>query len=298
VDVGIALPSFGLSFGTMDPQWMAGEIEGRGFHSIWLGDHIALPHQVNSKYPMTADGRFPYSGVHGAYESLTTLSFVAGVTTRCKLGIGVCVVPLREPLLLTKQVATIASLSGGRLLFGAGAGWLKEEYEAIGASWENRGSRVDDIVSLLRESWTGKLTAHDVEIDTHPTPPGGDIPIYIGGMSPRAQRRALEHGAGWYAATPPLSDRVGDELINTITAYKQRAETYRDGPRRRDEGEVAVNVPVRSRLLESTHAQPVLATELGRLGAARVDMVVISFDWRDAETARRRLDVIGAAAIH
>lgn len=139
------MPLFGGE--TSDPEYvarMARGIEERGFHSVWVPDHIVIPKEIKSAYPYMDDGSFPVDPSLLGLEPFALLSFMAAHTKKLRLGTGVIVLPQRNPALVAKQASDLDVLSGGRFDFGIGVGWLAEEFTAIGESFERRGARSDD----------------------------------------------------------------------------------------------------------------------------------------------------------
>jgi probable F420-dependent oxidoreductase len=142
------------------------------------------------------------------YELLTTLAYVSGIAPGMQLGTAVTLLPLRNALLVARQVATVDQLCGGKFLFGVGVGWLKEEADAMGMPWKGRGKRTDEDIALMRALWTaeGDLVEfhgefHDVPlIDPEPRPVQRPVPILIGGHTDIAIDRAARLGDGWIAA--------------------------------------------------------------------------------------------------
>jgi len=155
-----------------------------GIDDLWVADHIAIP-------PDDAEG----SG--GRYlDPLATLAFLAAATTRISLGTGVLVLPYRPPLATAKWIATIQELSGGRLLLGVGAGWMQAEFRAVGVDLRRRGAVTDETLAFLRRCFAGDV----VEANGQPflfLPRPARPPIFVGGASPHALRRAVEYGDGW-----------------------------------------------------------------------------------------------------
>lgn len=184
-----------------------------GFGSLWGVDHVVMPQHVESKYDLP---RTPASIAEDAvsellspnFELMTTLAFVAGITERIKLASGVAVLTIRNAVLLARQLATIDRYSGGRVLFGVGIGWMKEEADAMSMPWDRRGARADDSLSLLRAIWTAPgdhVEFHgefwDIPpMDPEPRPVQQPIPILVGGHSPAAIDRSVRLGDGWIAA--------------------------------------------------------------------------------------------------
>src|SRR5207302_1351628 len=188
---GVALPQYGPA--TAEGLTTAArQAEDLGFDDVWVADHIAVP--VGAPYPPSF-----------LLEALATLSFAAAVTTRIGLGTSVLVLPLRQPVVAAKQVATLDVLSGGRLTLGLGAGWLREEFEACNVEYRKRGDLMDEAIAVLRACWASAPTSFTgptvsfTDMKVQPLP-GRHIPMWIGGVSERALRRAVEHGDGWTGA--------------------------------------------------------------------------------------------------
>jgi probable F420-dependent oxidoreductase len=197
---GVILPNFSR-LGTREANvQIAQEAEALGYDSIWTTDHVMVPHENPE----------PYGHV---LESIVMLSYLAPLTSRVKLGTSIIVLPQREPVLAAKQLATLDDLSGGRLIVGLGIGWNQKEYGFLGASFHNRGRRMDEYIRVLKELWTSAEPAFDGEFvkfgDCFFSPrspqPGGP-PILIGGFSEAAFRRAATLGDGWHATAPSVED--------------------------------------------------------------------------------------------
>jgi probable F420-dependent oxidoreductase len=182
------------------------EAEDRGFESIWVAEHVVLFDDYSSRYPYAADGRFPAGGDAGLLEPLTALTYLAAVTDRIRLGTGICLVPQRNPVYTAKQVVDLDCLSGGRVDFGVGVGWLREEFEALGVPFALRGARTDEYLQVMRALWTDEVSSFEGEHYTlpacrmYPKPvQQPHPPIHVGGESAAAMRRAARHGDGWYS---------------------------------------------------------------------------------------------------
>lgn len=173
--LGVNVPNFGP--GT-DPgvlrDW-AQTVEGLGFDLLMVSDHIAVTPDVAEQYPA------PF------YEPFTTLSWLAGVTDRIHLGTTVVIVAYRHPLLLARMAANLHQLSGGRLVLGVGAGWARQEFEALGVAFERRGRLTDEHLAAVRAAW------ENVADYGH-----GPIPIWVGGNSDAGLRRAVRLGDAWH----------------------------------------------------------------------------------------------------
>lgn len=203
--VGVHLPPqppAGLRF-----DEMARLVEGSGFDSLWLSDHCVLVEGATSRYPFSEDGRFFQSPDSDWFDWVVTLAFLAAHTSRVRLGVSVAIVPLRQPLVLAKQIATLDQLADGRITLGAGTGWLAEEFAALQIPFRDRGSRLDDALGLIRAAWTGTPPGGDYGLYTlpagvrcHPTPKQSRVPVLIGGAGSRALARIVRIGDGWAIA--------------------------------------------------------------------------------------------------
>jgi len=206
--------------------------EKMGFASVVIADHIVFPVSFTSAYPYSVDGGFPGAG--DALEQLALMSFVAGVSERIRLVTSVMILPHRNPLTTAKMLATIDVLSKGRVTVGVGVGWLREEFEALGAPpFESRGRASNEYLEIFKKCWTEDPVSHHGEFYAfeslrcvpHPvqTP---HPPIWIGGHSKAALRRTAKYGDGWHpvgatAATPlPPDEFAGllDELRHLTEA--------------------------------------------------------------------------------
>ena len=177
-----------------------------GFDWVLTGDHIVVPNSIDSTYPYTEGGEFPGSASGVAMEQLTVLSFLAGQTERIKLVTSVLIVPHRNPLVAAKALATLDVLSKGRLVVGVGAGWMREEFEALDLPpFEERGAVTDEYIRAFKELWSsdnptfeGKYCRFS-DITFLPKPvQQPHPPIWVGGESRPAIRRAAQQGDAWY----------------------------------------------------------------------------------------------------
>ncbi len=190
------------------PEMMAatGRVaEERGFHSIWAAEHVLLFEDYAPRYPYSADGRVP-GGTVGLLDPFTALGWVAAHTSRIRLGTGICLVPQRNPVYTAKNVADLDYLSGGRVDFGVGIGWLREEFEALGVPFAGRAARTCDYIRLMQSLWCDEAPQYTGEFHTLPECSFGPRPvqqphppIIFGGHSEPALRRVAELGQGWYA---------------------------------------------------------------------------------------------------
>jgi probable F420-dependent oxidoreductase len=288
--IGVKLPHTGDAVaghrGPSVPQ-RAQALEEAGFDSLWVSDHVVLPAVIGSVYPFATDGRATWPTTTPYVEALVALAAAAAVTGRVRLGTAVLVLPQRNPVLLAKQVASIAVMSGGRVALGVGAGWLREEFAALDAPFEARGARMDEWLALLRECWTGRPAEYrgayyHLPADTFVLPaPPAPIPLYVGGHSPVALRRAGRLGDGWLAqqAVPALDPRALAGEVTTVRAAAAGA------------GRTAPYVVLR--LVESAGRLDDVARRWGELADAGVDEIIVDAT-HDGDPARDH-DLLRAA---
>jgi len=217
LQLGVMIPSAeGISPEAMGD--LAVRAEAAGLSTVWHGDHIAMPVQIESKYPYggappVADWPFP--------DVFATLSFIAARTSRIRIGTSVLVVPIRHPLSLAKSAATLDLLSGGRLSLGAGAGWLREEFEALGYGYfVQRWKVLEEHIDAAQRLWRDDRSAHDGDFSGFPSvaiSPGpaqnGGPPVLIGGKSKAARRLARKYGGWMPFRSEPEEIRAGLEEI-------------------------------------------------------------------------------------
>jgi len=186
---------------------LARAAEAAGFESLWTVEHTVVPAGYTSVYPYSPKGRMPGPEESPIPDPLVWLAYVAAATTTIKLGTGILILPQRNPVLLAKETGTLASLSGGRLLLGVGAGWLAEEFDALGVPFAERGRRLDDHIGALRALWGQSPAGYDGAFSSfrdlycEPRPESGAVPIVIGGHTPVAARRAGRLGDGFMPGT-------------------------------------------------------------------------------------------------
>tara|TARA_B100001146_G_C16172597_1_gene430788 strand:- start:185 stop:1093 length:909 start_codon:yes stop_codon:yes gene_type:complete len=184
---------------------VAQRAEDLGYDHVWVSDHIILPKKVDSFYPYAADGVATFKPDEPYYEPLAALNFIAGCTQRIRLGTHVLIIPYRNPVLTAKILSTLDVLSDGRLILGAGVGWMEEEFKAMGLdTYKERGAVTDEYLQIYKELWTKEDASFDGKYyqisDTgfEPKPvQKPHPPIWIGGHSGPAVRRAAKYGDGW-----------------------------------------------------------------------------------------------------
>jgi len=200
--------------------------ESAGFGGIVISDHVIQPGKLETPYPYTEDGRPRWPPGTPWPDPLVAVGAMAAVTERLRFLTSVLVLPLRHPVLAAKSVATAAVLSGDRLTLGVGAGWMREEFAALGQSFETRGRRLAEAIEILRALLAGGLVEHHGEfydfdpIEMHPVPETR-VPIYGGGVSDAALRRAATLCDGW-ASEIQTRDEL-DDILGQLRAYRERS---------------------------------------------------------------------------
>lgn len=210
---------FGIAFAnTMTFTSGAGAIEiakaaeGAGFESLWTVEHIVYPEGYESTYPYAPNGKMPGSGDSPIPDPLIWLAYAAAHTTTLKLATGISLLPERHPVMYAKEVATLDSMSGGRLMLGIGIGWLREEFEALNIPWEGRARRTEEYANVMRELWKADGVSYNGEfinfenLSSNPKPPSGSVPIHIGGHSEAAAKRAGRMGDGFFPAKGNMAE--------------------------------------------------------------------------------------------
>ncbi len=205
---------------------VAQKAETLGYESLWIPEHLAVPVELRSPYPYSADGKFPGGATAALHDPFVALAFAAACTTRIRLGTGVFVLPLRNTLAVAKAVASLDVLSKGRFIFGIGIGWLEEEFDAVGMSFKDRAARTREAVRVMKGLWTDETPQFTGRF--HNFPPLGfspkpvqqpHPPLVFGGESAAALKRAAALGDGWYGV------RYSPETIRPVLAtLKQLVE--------------------------------------------------------------------------
>ena len=254
--------AYGPMAGPTAIRTLAQRAETLGFHTIWFADHIVIPRHVKPFYPYEAGGASPFDAAQPFFEPLSVLNFLAGCTERIRLGMHVLIIPYREPVFTAKILATLDALSGGRLTLGAGAGWMGEEFAALGLSnFAERGAVTNEYLLLFKELWTkenpefhGKYVKVS-DIGFLPKPlQRPHPPIWIGGHSLAALRRVALVGDGWMPIAlrppsllrPPENGGQDGPLAETVArcrARRRRGGNFGYGSRRGDEDAGVATAP-------------------------------------------------------
>src|SRR6185437_2121085 len=206
MQIGFSLPTRGPLSSPENLATLAQRAEEMGFDIISVSDHVVIPRAIGSRYPYSASGEFSGDPSGACLEQLTMLTFIAASTKRIRLLTSVMVVPQRPPVLTAKQLASLDALSNGRLIIGIGAGWMREEFEALGApSFDERGTVTDEYLRAFKELWTnddpafdGSYTRfHNIAFAPKPVQQPHP-PIWVGGESAAALSRTARLGDAWY----------------------------------------------------------------------------------------------------
>jgi probable F420-dependent oxidoreductase len=281
MDFGIVLPSIGDDSSRAGIEAAAGLAEEHGFSDVWGTDHLLVPHAAAEDY-----GRI--------YEIVTTLAWVAGRFRRVKLGTSVVVVPMRNAVVLAKELATIDALSEGRLIVGLGAGWNEVEFGNVGVAdrFHVRGAYLEETIRLLRHLWSGStepfhgrfVAFEDFTFGPLPAQSGA-VPIWLGGRSEKALERAGRLADAYHAsATSP------DQLAPRIPIIRAAAETAgRLMPPL--SGRVRVELGGGPQDFYTLHGSPgQVAAEIRRYEDLGVDHLALAFPEHDPEGVRRSIE--------
>jgi probable F420-dependent oxidoreductase len=210
---------------------LAEAAEAAGFESLWTVEHTVVPGGYGSTYPYDSSGKMAGGKDDIPLpDPLIWMAYVAAATRRIKLATGILILPQHNPVVVAKQVATLDHLSGGRVLLGIGAGWLKEEFDALGVPFAERGKRTDEYIEAMRVLWSAERPTYSGRFVSfkdaycRPQPANGTVPIIVGGHSEAAARRAGRLGDGYF----PPRDAPADLLA---VARKAAADAGRDPAR-------------------------------------------------------------------
>ena len=213
----------------MEPEQMldvARHAEGLGFDGLMLGDHGVFPRDIESPYPYSPTARPPMEPDAWYPDCWATIGALAAVTTRIRFSVGVYVLPMRNVFEVARATGTLALLSNGRFILGSGLGWMKEEFDIYGVDFRTRASRHDEMVEVLRKLWQGGMVEHHGRhfdfppLQISPAPPD-TVPVYTGGSSPAALKRAALLADGWIGA-----GNMPDEVPGVIAELERLRREY------------------------------------------------------------------------
>jgi probable F420-dependent oxidoreductase len=255
-------------------------VEASGFHSLWVPEHVLFFPDYASTYPYSDDGRIPGDPV-GVLDPFSALTFIASHTSTLRLGTGICLVPQRQPVYTAKAVADLDYLSGGRVDFGVGIGWLKEEFDSLGMPFRGRAARCIEYLEVMRALWApgvSRLEAGGYQLEAchfNPKPvQQPHPPIYFGGESDAALTRVARHGDGWYGYGLAARD---------VPASLARLEAALAGVgRRRTDVDVFIG----------TGGRAVDRDSVARYRDAGIDQLIVPLAASRLETLERRRDAL------
>jgi probable F420-dependent oxidoreductase len=241
MEFGCVFPNRGPMATPANLGRVAERAEALGYDTVWFSDHIVIPTEVKSFYPYDPSGKMPFNPSEPYWEPLTVIGYVAGRTSRLRLGTSVLILPYRNPIVTAKMLATLDVLSNGRVTLGAGVGWMEEEFKAIGLdTYARRGAYSDECIRIFRELWTKDNPSFqgefhqfsNIRCEPRPVQPGG-LPIWIGGHTPQAIRRVARLGDGWQPLVQrPPADLPPAEMQEKIAQLRAFAQQAGRDPRR------------------------------------------------------------------
>ena len=214
------------------PEYIAAAaamVEKLGYDSFWVPEHVLFFPEYESKYPYSEDGRIQ-GDPRSLLDPLTALTYVAANTSKIRLGTGICLVPQRNPVYTAKQVADLDYLSGGRVDFGIGIGWLKEEFNALGVPWTDRAGRTEECIGVMKTLWCDELSSYQGKYFSfeaayqNPKPvQRPHPPLIFGGESRAALRRVATLGQGWFTFNvTPESLAQGIDILQPLLEEQGR----------------------------------------------------------------------------
>ena len=285
MEIGLHLPQFGPLATREGITGFAQLAEEHGFDSLWVSDHVIVPRKMSSRYPYSRDGAFPIQPDLPMLEPIATLLFAAGVTQRAKLGTTVLVIPMRNPIVTAKMLSSLDVFSNGRLILGVGAGWMEEEFQLLGVPFERRGARTDEYIQLFKALWTEENPSFKGEfwqvenVGFAPKPlQQPHPPIWVGGHSPRALRRAGRLGDVWHA--------IG---VRPDTLREQYQEVQRHAQEAgRDPASIGLTIRARVDLRQPAQA----AEHLAEYRGVGVTHAVVEIFTAELEQARSLMEVL------
>jgi probable F420-dependent oxidoreductase len=238
MEIGVFLPVSGRAASPDVLTDAARAAERLGFDAVWSADRVVTPWRIDTPYPYAEDGVFIVPPDRPFLDSMACLSFLAGRTERIRLGISVLVLPYRHPLYWARLATTIDHLSGGRLIMGAGVGWMREEFDALGVPFAERGRMTDESLEAVRVLLRDERCTYEGrhyrfrDVSFRPRPVQERLPIWVGGEGRPARRRAGRHGDAWF----PYFVRITAEEVRAAHADVREAAAAAG----RDPGAVAL----------------------------------------------------------
>ena len=214
----------------------ARRVEATGIDSLWLGEHVVLFDEMEFPYPGSRDGRIPVPEGGGLLDTVSSIGFMAAVTERLRFGTGITLLPQRSVVYTAKEFATLDWLTKGRVDFGVGVGWCKEEVIACGHTFHDRGKRCDEYLEVMRRLWTDEIASFEGEHYTLPAcrmdpkpVQSPHVPVIVGGNSKAALRRTARFGQGWYGfqLDPEGAARMRGNIEKALAAEGRSMDGFR-----------------------------------------------------------------------
>ncbi len=235
---GVCVPNYGQSSSAEALRTVALEAERAGCDSLWATDHILMPRNSGT----------PYERI---FDSITTLAYLAAITSRARLGISSLITAMRNPVVVAKQLAAIDNLSGGRLMLATSAGWNEKEFSHLGSNFHVRGKRLDASIRLIRDLWKGETSFKSrilgIEFSDaifEPRPIQKHLPIWIGGTSKAAMKRAVTLGDAWHPNVQPL-----DQFVKLVAEFRESSPEAKTK-------EICVRIAINPRAEQSEYKSP------------------------------------------
>lgn len=291
--IGATIPIAGPGAFDPGPAEAARRVEEAGYDSVWLADRLLAAIPLRSRYPFNPDGRPRWALDTPFLESTMTMAMMVAGTSRVEVGVAAIVVPLRHPVVLARQIATLDALSGGRIVLGVGAGWMEEEFEALGVPYESRGRRLDESVELMRQCWLG--APEPTGSGMFPMPDGiltiprpvRTPPVLVAGNTTGAIRRAATYGDGWLPLQIVANFDI-DWFERKSAQFRAKLDSQRPG------FEPRLLLRIGGDFAQLVEALPGLGPRLDQAG---VTDVVIDADWSSEDGVRRTLETARAAGL-
>ena len=297
----------------LQPVEVAQTAEQSGFHSMWFPDHVCMPSETSSAHIANQTGARTYSPRHEMLDAAVVMGAVAAATTKLRLGTSVLVAPYRHPLSDARQFATVDVLSAGRLLFGVGAGWMEEEFDALGINFGERGKRTVECIEIYKRSWSEGFVSfngdyyafEDISMDPNPLQKPGP-PIIYGGVSPLGAKRAATYCDGFYPvfldpfADPhrhsDLQDIISEEL-NILGRQTSEFIMMAATTMRVTDSEDSVSATAQRKICSGSAEQVI--EDLNEFALAGYSLVVAKMDCPSGEVAevKEQIERVGAEVI-
>ena len=226
---GVILPNVGTLASTETLMEIAHTCEELGFDGVFVNDHVIVPANLSSLYPYRSNGIFPISHTDNIFDPIVTLSYLAATTKTIDLGFSVLILPYRHPILNAKMLSTLDALSNGRLIVGAGVGWMEEEFNLLDANYNDRGNETDRHITQLKKLWgPDPINIPDIgTVSMHPKPTSCPRPpIWTGGITQKALLRAAMYADGWHGIR--LTPSELESLANDLTALREKHNNKTD----------------------------------------------------------------------